>query len=153
MTNEQTTVPLIAKEVRHSDVEDPGSDPDATHWGFLKPIDAERSCWEGWTVRPIDGLTFLARDCSKFAASIVRNHFYPTPGNARDVRICGDRAAEQIVSMVRQALTDPTISPEISPDSRAIEEARTVLKTTQGLNGEQALGVLEDLRRILGVTV
>ena len=46
-----------------------------------------------------------------------------------------------------------TTSPEISPDSQAIEQARAVLKATNGLSGEQALVVLEDLRRILGVTV
>jgi hypothetical protein len=47
----------------------------------------------------------------------------------------------------------PTTSPEISPDSQAIEQVRNRLKATTDLNGEQALGVLEDLRRILGVTV
>ena len=52
----------------------------------------------------------------------------------------------------KEADTDPTTSPEISPDSQAIEQARNRLKATTGLNGEQALGVLEDLRRILGVT-
>ena len=46
----------------------------------------------------------------------------------------------------------PTTSPEISPDSQAIEQVRNRLKATTDLNGEQALGVLEDLRRILGVT-
>ena len=39
-----------------------------------------------------------------------------------------------------------------SPDSQAIEQARDVLKATNGISGEQALVVLEDLRRILGVT-
>lgn len=47
----------------------------------------------------------------------------------------------------------PTIAPKISPDSQAIEQARNRLKATTALNEEQALGVLEDLRRILGVTV
>lgn len=47
----------------------------------------------------------------------------------------------------------PTTSPEISPDSQAIEQARNRLKAATDINGEQALGVLEDLRRILGVTV
>ncbi len=47
----------------------------------------------------------------------------------------------------------PTTSPDSSPDSQAIEEARSVLRGATDLNGEQALGVLEDLRRILGVTV
>ena len=41
----------------------------------------------------------------------------------------------------------------ISPNSQAIEQARDVLKATTGLSGEQALVVLEELRRILGVTV
>jgi len=39
-----------------------------------------------------------------------------------------------------------------SPDSQAIEQVRDRLKATSGLSGEQALVVLEDLRRILGVT-
>jgi len=57
---------------------------------------------------------------------------------------------EPTLSERRAALTT---SPEISPDSQAIEQARAVLSGTSDLNGEQALGVLEDLRRILGVTV
>ena len=63
---------------------------------------------------------------------------------------------EPIVAMYDTPLdadTDPTTSPEISPDSQAIEQVRNRLKATTDLNGEQALGVLEDLRRILGVTV
>lgn len=40
-----------------------------------------------------------------------------------------------------------------TPDSQAIEQARNRLKATTALNGEQAIGVLEDLRRILGMTV
>ena len=47
----------------------------------------------------------------------------------------------------------PTIVSEISPDSQALEDAREVLSGATGLNVDQALRVLEDLRRILGVTV
>ncbi len=47
----------------------------------------------------------------------------------------------------------PTIVPAPSPDSQALEDARAVLRGATGLSGDQALGVLEDLRRILGVTV
>ena len=68
------------------------------------------------------------------------------------VRVELRRRANELLA-IAGGPTDSTTSPEISPDSQAIEQARAVLKATNGISGEQALVVLEDLRRILGVTV
>ncbi len=74
-------------------------------------------------------------------------------GGNRGAPIDALRVLRRIGPVLLGALSDSTTSPEISPDSQAIEQARDVLKATTGLSGEQALVVLEELRRILGVTV
>lgn len=73
---------------------------------------------------------------------------YPT-WLAEPVRVELRRRANDLLTLSGA----PTTAPEPSPDYQALEDARAVLRSATDLSGDQALGVLEDLRRILGVTV
>jgi hypothetical protein len=76
---------------------------DATAWGYLSPDSARRRAQRAWDLHYADALHFLAEDVATFAATIVAHHLAPTAQTARDVRLCGIRAAGQIVAMVRKA--------------------------------------------------
>ena len=99
---EQTPVPLVAEGPRLEVVRLSGGTPDASEWGFGRPDSARRRATRAHEHGYADALHFLAEDVATFAAAIVAHHLSPNAKNAAEVRICGIRAAGQIVAMVKR---------------------------------------------------
>ena len=95
-------VPIVAEGPRLEVVRLQGGTPDAQEWGFLDPYRAARRSAEAWEYGYGDGLHNLAEEVATFAAAIVAHHLSPNAKTAREVRLCGIRAAGQIVAMVRR---------------------------------------------------
>lgn len=96
------TVPVVAEGPRLEVVRLTGGTPDAREWGFLEPGQAARRSSRAWMAGYGDGLHNLAEEVATFAAAIVAHHVNPNAETAREVRLCGIRAAGQIVAMVKR---------------------------------------------------
>ena len=99
---EQTPVPLVADGPCLRTERLQGGTPDAAEWGFGRPDSARRRAQRAWDLHYADALHFLAEDVATFTAAIVAHHLSPSPQTAREVRLCGVRAAGQIVAMVKR---------------------------------------------------
>ncbi len=97
-----SAVPTVAEGPRLDVVRATGGTPDAQEWGFLDPYRAARRSAEAWEYGYGDGLHNLAEEVATFAAAIVAHHLSPNAKTAREVRLCGIRAAGQIVAMVKR---------------------------------------------------
>ena len=78
---------------------------EVTGYGFLSgadPDSARRRAQRAWDLHYADALHFLAEDVATFAAAVVAHHLSPDDKTAAEVRLCGVRAAGQIVAMIRR---------------------------------------------------
>jgi hypothetical protein len=99
---EQTPVPLVADgPCLNATVSSVGG-PDASAWRLPCPNFARQRAQHAWENGYADALHFLAEDVATFAAAIVAHHLSPDAKTAREVRLCGIRAAGQIVAMVKR---------------------------------------------------
>ena len=95
-------VPTVAEGPRLEVVRLTGGTPDAREWGYLEPGQAARRASRAWIEGYGDGLHNLAEEVATFAAAIVAHHLRPDPKTVAEVRLCGIRAAGQIVAMIRR---------------------------------------------------
>jgi hypothetical protein len=95
-------VPMVAEGPRLDVVRATGGTPDAQEWGFLEPGQAARRASMAWMEGYGDGLHNLAEEVAVFAAALVAHHLSPNARTASEVRLCGIRAAGQIVAMVKR---------------------------------------------------
>lgn len=95
-------VPLVCDGPNLHTTKATGGEPDATAWGFLSPTTARRRTDRAARNRYDDALHYLARDCADFTAAVVAHHLDPNAKTAAEVRLCGIRAAGQIVAMVKR---------------------------------------------------
>ena len=98
----ETPVPLVAEGPRLEVVRLTGGTPDASEWGFGRPDSARRRATRAHENGYADALHFLAEDVATFGAAIVAHHLIPNAKTAHEVRLCGIRAAGQIVAMVKR---------------------------------------------------
>lgn len=99
---EQTPVPLVAAGPCLRTERLQGGTPDASEWGFGRPDSARRRATRAHENGYADALHYLAEDVANFGAAIVAHHLNPNAKTAAEVRLCGIRAAGQIVAMVRR---------------------------------------------------
>ena len=95
-------VPTVAEGLCLDVVRATGGTPDAQEWGFLEPYRAARRSAEAWEYGYGDGLHNLAEEVATFTAAVVAHHLNPNTKTAADVRLCGIRAAGQVVAMVKR---------------------------------------------------
>ena len=98
----QSPVPLVADGPCLRTERLQGGTPDASEWGFGRPDSARRRATRAHENGYADALHFLAEDVATFAAAVVAHHLNPNAKTAREVRLCGVRAAGQIVAMVKR---------------------------------------------------